>query len=136
MLSGYMYISGSSAKFTLYWMEYYKLCNDSFPPTPPPPPHSQILSLILFSSQCHQNHLQLYMYFWCHVYMYIRIYTYTHTSYCDKPTDGFRKVSKPEQHTLVKDVNSENLEFWHTNFRRGHPELLHLVQRKVTTLYV
>ena len=45
--------------------------------------------------------------------------------------DGFRKVAKPEQHTLIKTVNAENLEFWHTNFRRGHPELLHLVQRKV-----
>ena len=31
----------------------------------------------------------------------------------------------------AKGQGDEDLEFWHTNFRRGHPELLHLVQRKV-----
>ena len=64
------------------------------------------------------------------MYMYVfnacAIHTYVHVC-----VDGFRKVAKPEQHTLVKSVTAENLEFWHTNFRRGHPELLHLVQRKV-----
>ncbi len=47
------------------------------------------------------------------------------------PIDGFRKVSHPEEGALIKAQVNETLEFWHTNFRRGHHELLHLVQRKV-----
>ena len=65
----------------------------------------------------------MYMYMCAHACMCVYI--------CIATIDGFRKVAKPEQHTLVKSVSTENLEFWHTNFRRGHPELLHLVQRKV-----
>ena len=44
--------------------------------------------------------------------------------------DGFRKVAKPDQGALVKTKN-DSVEFWHANFRRGHPDLLHLVQRRV-----
>lgn len=65
--------------------------------------------------------------FWVSSRQYIRTYTHTHT-------DGFRKVNHPEQGTLAKTHSDEPLEFWHTNFRRGHPELLHLVQRKVCVL--
>jgi hypothetical protein len=43
---------------------------------------------------------------------------------------GFRKVSHPEQNVLSKVQVSEPVEFWHPNFKRGHPELLHLVQRR------
>ncbi|CAI7989860.1 Heat shock factor protein 1 [Geodia barretti] len=43
---------------------------------------------------------------------------------------GFRKVSHPEQNVLSKVQVSEPVEFYHPNFRRGHRELLHLVQRR------
>lgn len=46
--------------------------------------------------------------------------------------DGFRKVSHPELGVLSKVQVSEPVEFWHPNFRRGHPELLYLVQRRVS----
>ena len=49
-------------------------------------------------------------------------------------SDGFRKVSHPEQGVLSKVQVSEPNEFWHPNFRRGHSELLHLVQRRVCAL--
>ena len=49
-------------------------------------------------------------------------------------SDGFRKVSHPEQGVLSKVQVSEPIEFWHPNFRRGHFELLHLVQRRVCAL--
>ena len=45
--------------------------------------------------------------------------------------DGFRKMTRLLQGTLSKAFQVEPIEFWHANFRRGHPELLHLVQRKV-----
>ncbi len=48
-------------------------------------------------------------------------------------TDGFRKVANPDNGALIKPDVIDTYEFWHTNFRRGHPELLHLVQRKVCT---
>ena len=48
--------------------------------------------------------------------------------------DGFRKVSHPDQGVLSKVQESEPIEFWHPNFRQGHPELLYLVQRRVGTL--
>ena len=51
-------------------------------------------------------------------------------------SDGFRKVSHPEQGVLSKVQVSEPNEFWHPNFRRGHFELLHLVQRRVCVLVV
>lgn len=47
-------------------------------------------------------------------------------------SDGFRKVSRPEQGVLSKVQANEPIEFWHPNFRRGHPELLYLVQRRVS----
>ena len=47
-------------------------------------------------------------------------------------SDGFRKVSHPEQNVLSKVQVSEPVEFCHPNFKRGHPELLHLVQRRVS----
>ncbi len=47
------------------------------------------------------------------------------------PIDGFRKVSHPDEGALIKTQANETFEFWQTNFRRGHHELLHLVQRKV-----
>jgi heat shock transcription factor 1 len=43
---------------------------------------------------------------------------------------GFRKVSHLEQGVLSKVQVNEPIEFWHPNFRRGHPELLSLVQRR------
>ncbi|XP_064398216.1 heat shock factor protein-like isoform X2 [Halichondria panicea] len=43
---------------------------------------------------------------------------------------GFRKVSHPDEGALIKTQANETFEFWQTNFRRGHHELLHLVQRK------
>ena len=46
--------------------------------------------------------------------------------------DGFRKVAKPEQGVLAGGRHDyDSVEFWHTNFRRDHPELLPLVQRRV-----
>lgn len=46
--------------------------------------------------------------------------------------DGFRKVAKPEQGVLAGGVHDYDVvEFWHTNFRKNHPELLPLVQRRV-----
>ena len=45
--------------------------------------------------------------------------------------DGFRKVAKPDQGGLTS-IQDDSVEFWHTNFRRGHPELLPLVQRRVS----
>lgn len=45
---------------------------------------------------------------------------------------GFRKMTRLLQGTLSKAFQVEPIEFWHANFRRGHPELLHLVQRKST----
>lgn len=45
--------------------------------------------------------------------------------------DGFRKVTNPEKASLAKAQSNEPVEFWHTNFRRGHPELISLVQRRV-----
>ena len=48
--------------------------------------------------------------------------------------DGFRKVAKPDQGSLAKCMENESVEFWHMNFRRGHPELLYLVQRRVSNL--
>ncbi|XP_065913236.1 heat shock factor protein 4-like isoform X2 [Dysidea avara] len=43
---------------------------------------------------------------------------------------GFRKMTRLLQGTLSKAFQVEPIEFWHANFRRGHPELLHLLQRK------
>lgn len=43
---------------------------------------------------------------------------------------GFRKVVHPELAVLSKVQEKEPTEFWHPNFRRGHPELLSLVQRR------
>ena len=45
--------------------------------------------------------------------------------------DGFRKVAKPDQGALLKS-SGDSVEFWHANFRRDHPELLNLVQRRVS----
>ncbi|XP_019856235.1 PREDICTED: heat shock factor protein-like [Amphimedon queenslandica] len=42
---------------------------------------------------------------------------------------GFRKVAKPDQGALLKS-SGDSVEFWHANFRRDHPELLNLVQRR------
>ena len=47
-------------------------------------------------------------------------------------SDGFRKVAKPDQGALLKVMSSsDSVEFWHTHFRRDHPEILSLVQRRV-----
>ena len=45
--------------------------------------------------------------------------------------DGFRKVAQPDQGALLA-LKQGSVEFWHTNFRQGHHELLHLVQRRVS----
>lgn len=47
------------------------------------------------------------------------------------PSDGFRKVAKPD-HGGLTSIREDSVEFWHTNFRKGHPELLPLVQRRVS----
>jgi len=54
---------------------------------------------------------------------------YPHPKLCF--VDGFRKMTRLLQGTLSKAFQVEPIEFWHANFRRGHPELLHLLQRKV-----
>ena len=46
--------------------------------------------------------------------------------------DGFRKVAKADQGALSKVQLNEPIEFWHPNFRKDHPELLCLVQRRVS----
>ncbi len=67
---------------------------------------------------------------------------YTHKGcYCNNHTvpivvlylisDGFRKVAKPD-HGGLTSITDDSVEFWHTNFRKGHPELLSLVQRRVS----
>ena len=40
-------------------------------------------------------------------------------------------MTNPEKASLAKAQSNEPVEFWHTNFRRGHPELISLVQRRV-----
>ena len=60
--------------------------------------------------------------------MVILLYPLPFAAYC---TDGFRKMTRLLQGTLSKAFQVEPIEFWHANFRRGHPELLHLLQRKV-----
>nr|WEL12805.1 heat shock factor 1 [Halisarca dujardinii] len=47
---------------------------------------------------------------------------------------GFRKVSKIDRGSIMTAGSVEPLEFFHTNFRRGHSELIHLIQRKTTNV--
>ncbi len=47
--------------------------------------------------------------------------------------DGFRKVAKPD-HGGLTSIQDESVEFWHTNFRRDHPELLPLVQKRASEI--
>ena len=45
-------------------------------------------------------------------------------------------MTNPEKASLAKAQTNEPVEFWHTNFRKGHPELINLVQRRVRLRYV
>ena len=65
------------------------------------------------------------------IYLPYGIYTWYYPPHTHTPIDGFRKVSHPDEGALIKTQANETFEFWQTNFRRGHHELLHLVQRKV-----
>ena len=47
--------------------------------------------------------------------------------------DGFRKMTKVDRGSLATANSVEPIEFYHANFRQGHPELLHMMQRKGNT---
>ncbi|KAI1706869.1 HSF-type DNA-binding domain-containing protein [Ditylenchus destructor] len=45
---------------------------------------------------------------------------------------GFRKVLAVEQKAMVNDNNVERMQYYHSLFRRGHPELLNEIKRQNT----
>jgi heat shock transcription factor 1 len=47
---------------------------------------------------------------------------------------GFRKMAKVDRGSLATAGTVDPIEFYHANFRRGHPELLHLMQRRTNVV--